>query len=243
MSEQAAAAGGVEPGRLYVVSTPIGNLEDITLRALRVLREVDLIAAEDTRHTRKLLAHHGIRTHLAGFRQHRQHRQAPALVGRLLGGESVALVTDAGTPGVSDPGTVLVQMAVAAGVPVSPVPGPSAVTALLSVAALPADGFVFAGFLPARPGRRRRTLEALAAQDRTFVVYESPHRLQKTLALMAEVLGDRPAVVGRELTKHFEEIARGTPAELSERFGGREVRGEIAIAVGTGPGRRSPEPA
>jgi 16S rRNA (cytidine1402-2'-O)-methyltransferase len=229
------------PGRLLVVSTPIGNLEDITLRALRVLREVDLIAAEDTRHTRKLLAHYDIHTPLTSFHQHQQFRQAPGLVRRLLEGASIALVTDAGTPGVSDPGAVLVRLALEAGVDVSPVPGPSAAIALLSVSGLDTHSFVFEGFLPIKSGRKRRVLESLSAEQRTLVFYESPHRLAKTLALMLEVFGDRPAAVGRELTKVFEEVTRGTIAAALERYRDKTVKGELTIAVaggGTGRGRR-----
>ncbi len=199
-----------DPGRLYVVSTPIGNLEDITLRALRLLREVDLIAAEDTRHTRKLLSHFDIHTPLTSFYQHQQFRQAPGLVRQLLEGKAIALVTDAGTPGISDPGAVLVRLAVEAGIGITPVPGPAAAITLLSVSGLDTHAFVFEGFLPIKSGRKRRVLESLAREKRTLIFYESPHRLVKTLALMLEVLGDRPAAVGRELTKVFEEITRGT---------------------------------
>jgi len=218
-------------GRLFVVSTPIGNLEDITLRAVRVLREVNLIAAEDTRHTRKLLAHLGIHTPLTSFYQHRQFRQAPELVRRMLDGASLALVTDAGTPGISDPGSVLVRLALEAGLPVTPVPGPTAAVALLSVSGLDTHAFLFEGFLPLKAGRKRRALEGLALERRTLVFYESPHRLAKTLALMIEVLGDRPAAVGRELTKLFEEITRGTLGAALERYGRGKVKGELTIAV------------
>jgi len=227
MSGDAAPAAG----RLLVVGTPIGNLEDITLRALRALREADLIAAEDTRHTRKLLAHFDIHTPLTSFYQHRQFRQAPGLVRRMLEGAVVALVTDAGTPGVSDPGAVLVRLALDAGIEVSPVPGPAAAVALLSASGLDTHAFVFEGFLPLKSGRKRRALEALAREPRTLVFYESPHRLAKTLALMLEVFGDRPAAVGRELTKVFEEITRGTLAAALARYRDRAVKGEVTIAV------------
>ena len=219
------------PGRLFVVSTPIGNLEDITLRALRVLREADLIAAEDTRHTRKLLAHFDIHTPLTGFYQHRQFRQAPELVSRMLDGANLALVTDAGTPGISDPGAVLVRLAIEAGLQATPVPGPAAAIALLSVSGLDSHAFVFEGFLPIKPGRKRRVLEGLAREKRTLIFYESPHRLAKTLALMLEVLGDRPAAVGRELTKVFEEITRGTLSAAHERYRDKTIKGELTIAV------------
>jgi 16S rRNA (cytidine1402-2'-O)-methyltransferase len=234
-------------GRLLVVGTPIGNLEDITLRALRALREADLIAAEDTRHTRKLLAHFDIHTPLTSFYQHQQFRQAPGLVRRMLAGAVVALVTDAGTPGISDPGAVLVRMALDAGLEVVPVPGPAAAVALLSVSGLDTRAFVFEGFLPIKGGRKRRALEALAGEPRTLVFYESPHRLAKTLALMLEVFGDRPAAVGRELTKVFEEITRGSLADALERYRDRAVKGEVTIAVagrGGAPGTsRGDEPA
>jgi len=225
-------------GRLLVVGTPIGNLEDITLRALRALREADLIAAEDTRHTRKLLAHFDIHTPLTSFYQHRQFRQAPGLVRRMLEGAAVALVTDAGTPGVSDPGAVLVRLALEAGIEVTPVPGPAAAVALLSVSGLDTHAFVFEGFLPLKSGRKRRALEALAREPRTLVFYESPHRLAKTLALMLEVFGDRPSAVGRELTKVFEEITRGTLGAALARYRDREVKGEVTIAVAGCPGGR-----
>lgn len=231
-----------DPGRLYVVSTPIGNLEDITLRALRLLREADLIAAEDTRHTRKLLAHFDIHTPLTSFYQHQQFRQAPGLVRQLLEGKTVALVTDAGTPGISDPGAVLVRLAVEAGIEITPVPGPAAAIALLSVSGLDTHAFVFEGFLPIKAGRKRRVLESLAREKRTLIFYESPHRLVKTLALMLEVLGDRPAAVGRELTKVFEEITRGTLAAAYERYQNRTVKGELTIAIAGFAGELPTEP-
>ena len=229
------------PGRIWIVSTPIGNLEDITLRALRVLREADVIAAEDTRHTRKLLAHYDIHTPLTSFYQHRQFRQAPGLIGRVLAGATLALVTDAGTPGISDPGAHLVRLALEAGIEVAPIPGPSAAVALLSVSGLPTDAFVFQGFLPIKSGRKRRALEELAGERRTLVFYESPHRLEKTLALLLEVLGDRQAAVGRELTKVYEEVTRGTLGEALAAYRGRKVLGEIAIAV-TGSAGKRPRP-
>jgi 16S rRNA (cytidine1402-2'-O)-methyltransferase len=218
-------------GRIFVVATPIGNLEDITLRALRVLKEADLIAAEDTRHTRKLLAHYDIHAPLTSFYQHQQFRQGPALIQRVLQGTTLALVTDAGTPGISDPGAWLVHEAIEAGIEVIPIPGPSAVVTLLSASGLPTDAFVFEGFLPVKGGKKRRLLESLAEEMRTLVFYESPHRLGKTLDVMLEVLGERRAAVGRELTKVFEEVRRGTLGELAAHFRDREVRGELTIAV------------
>lgn len=219
------------PGSLTIVSTPIGNLEDITLRALRVLRESDLIAAEDTRHTRKLLSHYEIRTPLTSFYQQKQVRRAPAIIRKILEGRRVALVSDAGTPGISDPGWYLVRMAIDNAIEVTAAPGPAAAVTLLSLSGLPTDRFVFEGFLPLKAGRKKRRLQEVAGERRTLVFYESPHRLEKTLHLLLEVLGDRPAAVGRELTKIFEEVRRGSLATLLEGFRGKKVRGEITIAV------------
>lgn len=219
-------------GTLYVVATPIGNLEDITLRALRVLKEVALIAAEDTRHTRKLLERYGIETPLTSFHQHTGEGKRRALIERLLQGDSIALVTDAGTPGISDPGGVLVAEAHAAGVPVVPVPGPSALTALLSVSGLPAHRFRFEGFVPRKEGARRQFFESLRDADMTVVFYESPHRLLKTLQTACEVLGDRTVVVGRELTKQYEEIFRGTLSEALAHWQRKPPKGEFVIAIG-----------
>ena len=214
---------------LYVVATPIGNLEDITFRALRVLREVDLIAAEDTRHTRKLLDRYDIHTPLTSYHEHNERTKAAALLRRLKAGESVALVSDAGTPTVSDPGYHLIRGAVEQGVPVTPVPGAAAVTAALSVCGLATDRFVFQGFLPAKSSRRKEILRRLQDDDRTLVFYEAPHRIRGALADMYEVLGDRVAVVGKELTKVHEELLRGT---LSELAGGQDQqRGEFVVIV------------
>jgi 16S rRNA (cytidine1402-2'-O)-methyltransferase len=218
-------------GTLYVVATPIGNLEDITLRALRVLRESTLIAAEDTRRTRALLAHYSIATPLLSYHEHNKARRGPELCARLQAGERVALVTDAGTPGVSDPGFHLVRLAREAGLAVVPVPGPSAVTAALSVAGIPGDRFAFEGFLPVKPGRRLARLRALAALGRPVVVYESPHRVAATLEALATVFGGAEVVLGRELTKQFEEFRRGTAAALAARVRREGVRGEITLVV------------
>jgi len=221
-------AGGV----LYVVGTPIGNLEDVTLRALRVLGEVDLIAAEDTRRTARLLAHHGISRPLTSYYDAVERARAPAIVEKLVAGATVALVSDAGTPGVADPGHHLVRGALAAGVPIVPIPGPSAVTALVSVAGLPADRFVFEGFLPSRSGPRRARLAALAAESRALVFFEAARRLAAFLADAADVLGDREAVVARELTKMHEEMLRGRLRELLERVRAADVlRGEVTVLV------------
>lgn len=225
-------------GTLYVVATPIGNLEDITLRALRVLREVDLIAAEDTRRTRILLEAHDVRTPVTSYFEHNKLRRGPELVRRLEAGQSVALVTDAGTPGISDPGFHIVRLAREAGVPVVPVPGPSAVIAALSVAGVPADRFVFEGFLPVKPGRRRTRLRELRALGRTVVLYESPHRVAATLAALSEVFGPVEVVLAREVTKRFEEVRRGSPDELLAALAGAPLRGEVTLVVN--PGRPAP---
>jgi 16S rRNA (cytidine1402-2'-O)-methyltransferase len=218
-------------GTLYVVATPIGNLEDVTLRALRVLREVELIACEDTRRTRILLAHHGIATPTTSYFEHNKLRKGPELVRRLLEGRSLALVTDAGTPGISDPGFLLVREARAAGIPIVPVPGPSAVVAALSVAGLPADRFVFDGFLSIKPGRRLNRLRALRELETTVVLYESPHRVVATLEAIREVFGDVEVVVARELTKQFEEIVTATPSVHLERLAATPPRGEFTLVV------------
>ena len=220
-----------EPGRLYVVATPIGNLEDITLRALRVLKEVDLIAAEDTRRTRRLLAHYNISTPLTSYYDQIERKKAPALLDKLRAGQSIGLVSDAGTPGIADPGYRLVQGAWQAGVCVVPVPGPSMLTALLSIGGLPTDRCAFEGFLPAKQGQRRKALLRWQAETRTLVVFESPHRLAESLADMCDILGDRPAVIGRELTKRFEEVLRGRLSELQTRLHGRHIKGEVALLV------------
>ena len=216
---------------LYVVATPIGNLEDVTLRALRVLREVDVIAAEDTRRTRKLLARYEIHTPLTSYHEGNERAKAEALAQRLEAGESVALVSDAGTPTISDPGYRLVRAAADKGLPVTPVPGASAAVAALSVCGLATDRFVFQGFLPSRRGRRREKLQELREDPRTAVYYEAPRRVRDTLSDMREVLGDRAALVGRELTKAHEELLRGTLSELAERLDRDAPRGEFVIVV------------
>ncbi len=218
-------------GTLYVVATPIGNMEDITLRALRILKEVDVIAAEDTRHTRHLLQRYGIETPLVSFHQHSSAGRLQAIIQRLLSGESVALVTDAGTPGISDPGGVLVAEAHRAGIRVVPIPGASALTALLSVSGLPAHRFRFEGFVPRKEGARKRFFESLADEEVPIVLYESPHRLLKTLQSAYEVLGDRLVVIGRELTKQFEEVFRGRLSEAIERWQAKPPKGEFVIAI------------
>jgi len=213
------------------VATPIGNLEDITLRALRVLREVDLVAAEDTRRTRSLLEAHGVRTALISYFEHNQARRGPELLRRLQSGACVALVTDAGTPGVSDPGFRLVRLCRDAGVPVVPIPGPSAVVAALSAAGVPADRFVFEGFLPMKAGRRLGRLRELAVLTRPVVLYESPHRLLATLEAIETVFGEAEVVLAREVTKRFEEFRRGTAASLRAALAATGVRGEVTLVI------------
>ena len=218
------------PGTLYVVATPIGNLEDVTLRALRVLREVDVVAAEDTRRTRVLLRAHGIEATVVSYYDAIERRRAPELVARMQAGARVALVSDAGTPGIADPGYHLVREAVAAGVPVVPVPGASAVTALVSAAGLPVDRFAFEGFLPARAAARAARLRALAGETRALVFLEAGRRLPAFLGDALDALGDRDAVIGRELTKLHEEMVRGRLSELRAAVAGG-VRGEVTVLV------------
>ncbi|MBI2543677.1 MAG: 16S rRNA (cytidine(1402)-2'-O)-methyltransferase [Candidatus Rokubacteria bacterium] len=227
-------------GTLYVVATPIGNLEDLGPRALRALRDVDLIACEDTRRTRTLLTRFGIATPVTSYFEHNKRQKGRQLLRLLAEGKAIALVTDAGTPGISDPGFLLVREARAAGCAIVPVPGPSAVIAALSAAGVPADRFVFEGFLPVKPGRRLNRLKALRDLDMTVVLYESPHRLLKTLEAIGEVFGDVELVVARELTKQFEEIVTASAAGLSRHFKERGVRGEFTLVIPRGcpPGTR-----
>ena len=218
-------------GVLYVVATPIGTLEDITARALRILREVDVVACEDTRRTRQLLTHFDIHTPTVSYYEHNKLTRGPQLLRQLGEGRSIALVSDAGTPGISDPGVLLVREARAAGIPVVPVPGASAVVTALSAAGLPADRFVFDGFLPVKPGRRVNRLKALRDLEATVVVYESPHRIVASMEAIAEVFGDAPIVVARELTKQFEEIVTATPAEHLARLRAGSARGEFVVVI------------
>ncbi len=219
-------------GTLYLVATPIGNLEDITLRALRILGEVQLIAAEDTRHTRKLLSHYDLHTPLKSYHEHNQPSRLAEVVAALESGD-VALVSDAGTPGLSDPGYELVVAAWEAGHTVSPVPGPSAPIAALVASGLPSDAFVYLGYLPRKQTERRALLESLRAETRTVLAFEVPHRLAATLAEIEATLGSgRPLVICRELTKLHEEILRGTAAELRSHFQAAEPRGEITLVIG-----------
>ena len=219
-------------GTLYVVATPIGNLEDLTSRALRILREVDLVAAEDTRHSRKLFNHYGIETPLTSYFQHNEASKGEQLLHALLEGRNVALISDAGTPAISDPGCLLVQRCHEAGIPVSAIPGPSALIAALSMAGLPTERFAFDGFLPAKTHARSQTLRTLRQEQRTTVFYEAPHRLAAALQDVRKELGDgRQVAVVRELTKVHEELFRGTAAEACEHFLGK-VRGEIVLLIG-----------
>lgn len=226
--QQSFAAAG---GKLYVVATPIGNLDDITYRAVRVLREVDWIAAEDTRHTRKLLAHFGIATPLISCHEHNEAARAAELVARLQNGESGALVSDAGLPGIADPGSQLVRAAVERGIPVVPVPGASAALAALVVSGLPTKRFRFVGFLPRQSRERASALDRLKTATDTLLFYEAPHRLAETLEALLAVLGDRRAVLARELTKVHEEIVRGSLTEILALVRAEGVRGECTLVV------------
>jgi 16S rRNA (cytidine1402-2'-O)-methyltransferase len=217
-------------GTLYLVATPIGNLDDMTLRALHVLETVPLIAAEDTRHTLKLLTHFGLRRPLVSLHARNEARQLEQLMHR-LDEHDVALVSDAGTPALSDPGVRLVSAAVSRGFPVVPIPGPSAVLAALVSSGLPTNQFTFLGFLPRKRGELERVLKDAGAAKRTFVFFESPHRVVKTLAIMASALGPRSLVVAREITKVHEEFLRGTPATLLEHFQKTPPRGELTVVV------------
>jgi 16S rRNA (cytidine1402-2'-O)-methyltransferase len=221
----------VEPGILYVVSTPIGNLEDITLRALNVLKEVDLVAAEDTRHTGVLLKHYGIEKRLESYHDFNKERKAPVLIRELKSGRAVAVTSDAGTPGISDPCYLLVRLAIQEKIKVVPIPGASAFLSALVVSGLPTDRFTFEGFLPAKSGKRRKRLEELQQEKRTLIFYESPHRFLKTLKDMSNIFGERRMVVARELTKKFEEIKRGTPQEIREYFQKNILKGEFVLVI------------
>ncbi|NQT26639.1 16S rRNA (cytidine(1402)-2'-O)-methyltransferase [candidate division KSB1 bacterium] len=217
-------------GTLYLVSTPIGNLEDITLRAIRILKESDLIIAEDTRHSGILLKHYEIQNRLESYHDFNKEKKTPFLLQKLMKGQSIALVSDAGTPGISDPAFYLVRAASDAGIPISPIPGPTAAIAALVASGLATDRFVFEGFLPHKKGRKTR-LEQLKNETRTIVLYESPHRILKALRELHEALGDRKAAVGRELTKKFEEIVRGTLSEVLKYFSTRNIKGEFVIII------------
>jgi len=218
---------------LYVVATPIGNLEDITYRAVRILGEVDLIACEDTRQTHKLLEHYGIQKPTVSYHEHNEAERTADLIARLLGGATIALVSDAGMPLVSDPGYRLVRAAVENGIPVQPIPGPSATLTALAASGLPTDSFRFGGFLPHKPGQRAKLLEALAEEQATLIFYEAPHRILEALEAIETVLGPRPVVVARELTKIHEEFLRGTAAEIRAQLESRDaIKGEMTLLIG-----------
>src|SRR5580765_7323648 len=219
-------------GCLYLVATPIGNLEDITLRGLRILKEADQIACEDTRHTQKLLNHYNIKKTLVSYHEHNELTRAPELVVAMERGAQIALVSDAGMPLVSDPGHRLVTLCLRHKIPVIPVPGPSALLAALSASGLPNEEFLFVGFLPARTGERRRALERLRIEDRTIILYEAPHRIAECVADAREVLGNRTACIAREVTKLHEEFRRGKLSELFSSLEERPAKGEITLLIG-----------
>ena len=231
----------IEAGALYVVSTPIGNLEDITRRAVHILGGVALVAAEDTRTTRVLLSHLGLRTPMLSYHSHNELRRIPEILARLQSGQAVALVTDAGTPGISDPAFRVLRAAIDSGCRIIPIPGASAALAALVASGLPMDRFVFEGFLPLKKGRQRR-LQELALESRTVVLYEAPHRITSTLEDLQRAVGERSVAVGRELTKKFEEVVRGTVREVLEHFQKSRPRGEMVIVLeGAGRRKRSAE--
>ena len=226
-----AGAGTAPKGRLFIVATPIGNLEDITLRALRVLGEVDAIACEDTRQTIKLLNRYGLKKRLISYFQPREGRKVPEIIGLLEAGRDVALVSDAGTPGISDPGFPLIREALRAGIPVVPVPGPSAVAAALSAAGLPTHRFLFAGFPPPKKEGLRKLLASLGEEEATLVFYLPTRRVREFLEAIRSILGERRVVIARELTKVHEEFVRGRVGELSEGLGDRVLKGEATVLV------------
>ena len=225
-------------GTLYVVSTPIGNLEDITLRALRILKEVDLIAAEDTRRTGLLLKHFGIEKPLTSYFEGNELKKREFILSRLTEGSDVSLVSDAGTPGISDPGFRLIRLAIENEIPVVPIPGPSAVITALSIAGLPTDAFFFKGFLPHKAKKRRDLLSELVDVRETLIFYESPHRISETLQDILDRMGDREMVLARELTKAYEEVLRGRVREIQQQIGSRKLKGEITLVV-SGKTRKS----
>jgi 16S rRNA (cytidine1402-2'-O)-methyltransferase len=218
-------------GALYIVSTPIGNLEDITLRALRILKEVDLIAAEDTRHSLKLLNHYGITKPLISYWGEKEKVRSDEVIQRLNSGKSVALISDAGTPGISDPGNVLIRKAIEEGIDVVPIPGPSAFVSALSISGFSTEEFVFIGFLPAKPSQRTKVLKELSFEKRTLVIYEAPHRIQETAGDISEIFGMRRAVIVKELTKLYEEIFRGDISEIAGRLEDSKIAGEYVIVI------------
>ena len=231
-----------DPGTLYIVSTPIGNLEDITLRALETLKGVDLIAAEGVRHSMGLCRHYGIKTRLTSYNQHNRKVKGPELINKLKAGYDIALITNAGTPGVSDPGVSLIRQALEESITVSPIPGPSAVTAALSVSGLPGDRFRFLGFISNRAGRRKKELMDLVSEPQTMVFFEAPHRIRAFLTDLKEIFGDRWIVLVREQTKLHEEVLCGSANSLLERLKGNRLRGEFTIVV-SGRGEEKAPPS
>jgi len=228
-------------GRLYVVATPIGNLEDITLRALRILKSVATIAAENVVHSKVLCRHFKIKTRIISFNQHNQKAKAPVLIGMLKSGDDVAVVTDAGTPGISDPGVYFINLALEEGFRVIPIPGPSALITALSVSGMQIDKFIFLGFLSNKPGRRKNQLRELSSETCTMVFYEAPHRLSAMLKDIKEVMGDRQILMGREMTKVFEDVKRGPVSAIIESLPGDKIKGEITLVV-AGKGEKMLKP-
>lgn len=218
-------------GILYIVSTPIGNLEDITLRALRILKEVDLIAAEDTRRTKGLLTHYGISKPLTSYFSYNEKEKGEYLLNKLKDGKNIAIVSDAGTPGISDPAYYLIRLAMNNDIKVHPVPGPTGVIAALSIAGLPTDRFIFEGFLPRKAGKRHKRLESFINEERTVIIYESPYRIITTLQEIKDILGNRFVAIVRELTKIHEEVIRGTLDEVIQKLKGRAIKGEIILVI------------
>ena len=218
-------------GTLYIVATPIGNLEDITIRALRILRSVVLISAENELHTRKLCGHYGISTRLTAYNQHNEKAKTPELISKLKSGYDVAVVTNAGTPGISDPGVYLINRAAEEGIKVSPIPGPSAVIAGLSISGLAAERFLFLGFLPSKRTKRKKVLNELISEPKTMVFYEAPHRLKYMLIDLMEILGDRQMVMLREMTKMYEETKKGLISSILEHLDKDKIRGEFTLVV------------
>lgn len=218
-------------GVLYVVSVPIGNLEDITLRALRILKEADLIAAEDTRHTRKLLNHYDIHTKTISYFEHNEIQRSKMLIKRLEEGENIALVPDSGTPAISDPGYIIINECISAGIKIVPIPGPSAFLSAIVVSGFPIHNFIFEGFLPSKKSNRLKKLKALCNETRTLVFYESPHRMLKALVDILEILGDRDIVIANDITKMFEEIFRGTVSQAIQKYTEVDPKGEFTIVI------------
>ncbi|MBI4377700.1 MAG: 16S rRNA (cytidine(1402)-2'-O)-methyltransferase [Nitrospinae bacterium] len=221
-------------GILYIVSTPIGNLEDITLRALKILSEVDLIAAEDTRRTKGLLTHYEISNPLTSYFSHNEREKGEYLLNKLKNGQNIALVSDAGTPGISDPAYYLIKLALDNGIEVHPIPGPAGVIAALSVSGLPTDRFIFEGFLPRKKGKRFERLWSFVNEDRTIIIYESPYRIISTLQEIRDMLGNRPVAIAREMTKVYEEVIRGGADEVIRKLKERVIKGEIVLIIGSG---------